>query len=100
MIKEGAMFEQLTDMQWALLEGLFKEPEKRGRGKPHAPWRAVVNSVLHVYLTGCKWDAVPKLPGYASKSTSHRWFVRWKEIGLLDQIVALVRSNEPLAVDY
>ncbi len=90
------MFESLTDAQWALLEPLFPAPVKRGRGKPHAPWRSVVNSILAVLLTGIKWAALPKLEVFASKSASHRWFVEWDKNGFLAQILGLLRESSSL----
>jgi transposase len=90
------MFESLTDAQWALLEPLFTTPAKRGRGKPHAPWRTVVNSILAVLLTGIKWAALPKSEPFASKSASHRWFVEWDKNGFLAQILGLLREASSL----
>ncbi len=43
----GNQFEGLSDNQWQLLEIFFpNEPKKRGKGKPHTPWREVCNSLL------------------------------------------------------
>ena len=45
-------FEGLTDAQWQLLEPLLpKDPEQRGRGSPHAPWRQVCNTILWILIT-------------------------------------------------
>lgn len=90
------MFESLTDAQWALLEPLFTTPEKRGRGKPHAPWRTVLNSILFVLLRGMKWSALPKSEEYASKSASHRWFVEWDKTGFLGQILGVLCESSSL----
>jgi transposase len=90
------MFQSLTDEQWALLEPLFTTPVKRGRGKPHAPWRTVVNSILVVLLTGIKWAGLPKLKEFASKSASHRWFVEWDKNGFLNQILTVLREAPSL----
>jgi transposase len=83
-----SLFEPLTDLQWQALETLFPVPAKRSRGKPHTPWRAVVNSILFILLTGAKWEALPKSPEYASKSAAHRWYKIWKANGVLDQMLA------------
>ena len=90
------MYESLTDEQWELLEPLFITPAKRGRGKPHAPWRTVVNSVLKVLLTGVKWAGLPKSEQFASKSASHRWFVEWDKNGFLSQILQILREGSSL----
>jgi transposase len=93
------MFEPLTDQQWALLEPLFPKPSRRGRGKPHSPWRSVVNSILYVLDTGSKWHLLPKKgenPHFVAKSIAHRWFLFWESGGLLSQI--LTSLGMPTAV--
>ncbi|OGN65513.1 MAG: hypothetical protein A3E80_06410 [Chlamydiae bacterium RIFCSPHIGHO2_12_FULL_49_9] len=80
----------LKDHEWQRIETLFPKPEKRGRGKPHTPWRSVVNTVLFVLKTDCKWSQVPKGPEWASKSAAHRYFKLWKETGLLDTVHSLI----------
>jgi transposase len=84
----------VTDLEWQALEPLFPKPLKRGRGKPHTPWRAVVNAILFVLRTGSKWSALPKDPVFSSKSAAHRWFVVWDKSGLLDQILAVVDAQQ------
>ena len=42
-------FEGLSDSSLQLFEDIFsKEPENRGRGMPHAPFRHVVNTLLYI----------------------------------------------------
>jgi len=81
-------YQELTDLQWQALEPLFPHPVKRGRGKPHAAWRSVLNSILFVLAAGAKWDALPQNPSFAPKSVAHRWYKAWRSDGLLDQILA------------
>lgn len=90
-------YQALTDLQWQVLEPLFPNPVKRGRGKPHTPWRAVLNSILFILATRLKWEALPKTPEYASKSAAHRWFKTWKADGFLDQIVSKLQELSILA---
>ena len=85
-------YHELSDVQWQAIESFFQTQMKRGRGKPHAPWRQVVNSILFVLATGAKWDALPKLPSFASKSVAHRWYKAWQRSGLLDQILAKLQG--------
>lgn len=86
-MQDNKPYEKLTDLQWQALESLFPKIEKRGRGKPHTPWRSVLNSILFVLRTKTKWEALPKEEGFASKSASHRWFKIWKKNGFLHQIL-------------
>ena len=49
-------FEGLNDLEWKLFEDIFpKKPEKRARGMPHTPFRYVLNSLLYILITGCRW---------------------------------------------
>ncbi len=91
------MFESLTDAQWSLVESQFPEPEKRGRGKPHAPWRAVLNSILFILMTGAKWGSLPKMEAFASKSASHRWVLIWNKNGFLEKIIESLKGFSSLS---
>src|SRR2546423_13416212 len=72
-------FEGLSDLEWRLFEDVFPPaPPKRGRGMPHAPFRQILNTVLYVLITGCRWCDVPRGPQCASKSATHRWPQRWQ----------------------
>jgi transposase len=91
--------EPLTDLQWQLLEPLFPNPVKRTRGKPHTPWRSVMNSIFYVLFTGLKWGSLPKDPAYATKSAAHRWFVLWEKSGFLKQIVETYQTMAKMGSD-
>jgi transposase len=82
-----ARFIGLTDNQWRLIKGFFPEPLKREKGKPHTPWRAVVNTILWVLTTGSRWCDVPTGKQWASRSASHRWLGCWKENGCLEHLL-------------
>ncbi len=84
-------FEGLSDLEWRLFEDIFpKEAEKRERGMPHAPFRHVLNTLLYVLITGCRWCDVPKGEIWASKSAAHRWLQRWQTDGRLDNLQARI----------
>ena len=78
-------FEGVSDDQWDMFEALLPKPSaKRGRGMPHAPFRCVLNSILYVLITGSRWCDIPRdTKVFASKSSSHRWLIRWQEDGTL-----------------
>jgi transposase len=81
-------FEGLSDAAWVILSGLFPPPpEKRGRGMPHSPFRSVINSILYVLITGCRWSDLPiGRADFASKSSAHRWLMRWQDDGTLEKL--------------
>jgi transposase len=81
-------FEGLSDDAWVMLSVLLPSlPEKRGRGMPPAPFRSVINSILYVLITGCRWCDLPLGKAeFASKSSAHRWLTRWQDDGTLDKL--------------
>ena len=87
-------FNGLTDAQWKVIElQLPKEPEKRGKGYPHAPLRLICNTILWVLITGSRWCDVPRGEQWGSASSAHRWLGRWQADGTLDKILtALIET--------
>ena len=64
-------FEGLSDLEWKLFEDVFPEtPKKRGRGMPPVPFRYVLNSLLYILITGCRWCDLPQGKIWASKSSA------------------------------
>ena len=77
-------FDGLNDMEWQLFADIFPPaPPRRSRGMPHTPFRQVVNTLLYVLITGCRWCDLPRGPQWASKSAAHRWLQRWQVDGTL-----------------
>jgi hypothetical protein len=60
---EGSMagrFEGVSDLEWRLFADIVPPaPPKRGRGMPHVPFRKILNTLLDVLITGCRWRDVP-----------------------------------------
>ena len=50
------------------------------------PFRYVLNTLLYILITGCRWCDVPQGKQWASKSSAHRWLKRWQENGTLTQL--------------
>jgi transposase len=76
--------EGLRDLEWKLCADLLPpEPTKRGRGMPQTSCRQVVNTLLSILITGCRWCDLPRGPHWASKSAAHRWLQRWQADGPL-----------------
>ena len=77
-------FEGVSDLEWRLFEDIFPPaPPQRGRGMPHAPFRTVLNTLLYILSTECRWCDIPRGPQWASKSATHRWLQRWQADGTL-----------------
>ncbi|KOR31186.1 hypothetical protein TI04_02195 [Achromatium sp. WMS2] len=74
-------FEGLSDSEWQMFADLFPTPKIRKRGMPLTPFRKVLNTLLYVLITGCRWCDVPIGESWASKSAAHRWLKRWQVDG-------------------
>src|SRR5262249_46347076 len=48
----------LSDAQWARIRSLLPTGKKRGR--PHADERRILDGILYVLRTGCRWNDVPR----------------------------------------
>jgi transposase len=84
-------FEGLSDLEWRLFVDIMPpEPTMRGRGMPPTPFRKVVNTLLSLLITGCRWCDTPRGPRWASKSAAHRWLQRWQADGTLARMQARV----------
>ena len=77
-------FEGLSDLEWPLFAAMFPpESTPRGRGMPPTSFRKVVNTLLDILITGCRWCDLPRGAQWASKSAAHRWLRRWQADGTL-----------------
>jgi transposase len=47
----------LSDAQWQRIKRLIQRPQRRGR--PRANEREVLNGILYVLSTGCRWEDLP-----------------------------------------
>ena len=83
-------FEGLNDLEWKLFEDIFPTKEKRGKGMPYTPFRYVLNSLISILITGCRWCDLPQGKIWASKSAAHRWLKRWKEDGTFEHLQARI----------
>ena len=91
-------FEGVSEAQWEVLKLLLPPaPEKRGQGMPHTAWRWVVNTILYVLITGCRWCDVPQGPPWAPRSTAHRWLGRWQREGLWQRVLNGILALAELA---
>ncbi|EHP39620.1 ISRSO1-transposase [Cupriavidus basilensis OR16] len=63
----------LTDVEWAAMEGLLPKPAQRGRRRK-ADLREVINALRYLVRSGCGWRMLPKdFPGW---QTVYWWFRR------------------------
>lgn len=75
-------FRGLTDAQWLKLSiHILREERKRGRIMPDP--RKLLNSMLYVLITGCRWCDIPRGKKWAKRSTAHKWLGMWSKDGTL-----------------
>jgi transposase len=76
---------------WKKIKKLFPKPAKqRGRGRPRADDRAVLNGIWYVMWTGCQWKAIHKDWFGVSSSVLHERFQTWQQTGLFDKIMKIM----------
>jgi putative transposase len=83
----------LTDDQWALVEPLILAFEDRVRPGPErtVDLREVLNTLLYLNRTGCQWAMLPH--DLLSKSTVYDYFAKWRDNGLFQRIVDVLRTQ-------
>ncbi len=87
-------FTGLTDVEWAVIEPLLPEqPKKSGKGRPHAFFRDILNTILWVLITGARWIDAPRGKGFGARSTSHRWLGIWTTDETWSKIKALLMGQ-------
>jgi len=75
----------LTDEEWAVLEGLL--PSERGRkARPAHDNRRFLNGMLHVLRVGCPWRDMHER--YGKWNSVYVRFRRWAEQGVWDAMLA------------
>ena len=84
----------LTDVQWARLEPLLKEPrgERHAGGRPRKhERRRVVDAMLYVVKTGCQWRQLPS--NFPPWKTVHEQFRSWRDNGVWERVSKALREQ-------
>jgi putative transposase len=61
--------------------------KKRGRGRPRADNRAVLNAIWYVLWTGCQWKAIDRSWFGVSSSVIHERFQTWQRQGIFAKMM-------------
>jgi transposase len=80
----------LTDEQWAVIEGLVPPVRSGGRPEKH-PKRAVVNAIFYVVRTGCSWRQLPH--DFPPWQTVFWYFKKWRADGTVDRLHDALRNR-------
>lgn len=80
----------LSDKEWAILEGLIPAPKSGGRPALHSR-REIVNAIRYVLRNGGGWRALPHdFPPY---TTVYDYFRAWRDSGLWEQVNRVLRER-------
>lgn len=75
----------LSDPQWKRIKRFL--PKAKARGRPRADDREVINGILYVLSTGCRWEDLPHDIA-ASYQTCHRRLLEFQRRRIWQKIVA------------
>ena len=90
--KRKAYPSDLTDAQWTIVEPLIPAPRSNRGGRPRElDMREVLNTLLYLNRSGCKWEMLPHdlLP----KSSGYDYFAQWRDDGTWTKMVAALRER-------
>jgi transposase len=82
-------FREVSDDEWELIRPHL--PPRAKVGRPRADDRRVLNGILYVLTTGCRWMDMPKR--YGHYSTAWRRLKRWEREGVWSKIVEALASK-------
>ena len=82
----------LTDLEWANIEHLFRTPPKGKGGRPRKyELREVVNALFYLAKGGCSWRMLPHdFPPWGLVSY---YFYTWRDAGLIQQVHDVLRVD-------
>lgn len=91
MGRDGALptIWEVPEELWKQIEPVLLEldPPKR-KGRKRADQRKMLEGVIFRMRSGCQWNHLPNELG--DDSTIHRTFQRWVELGVLEQVWAVL----------
>lgn len=78
-------FKGLSDSQWDIIGPLLPRPSRRV-GRPSPDLRRVLNTILYIEITGCRWCDVPVGEQWAKRSTAHEWLGHLQKSGTWERV--------------
>jgi transposase len=82
-------FREVSDYEWEVVRP-FLPPMSRV-GRPRADDRMVLNGILYVLTSGCRWCK------YGSYKTAWRRLKKWEEMGVWESIFKTLASMRDLS---
>lgn len=83
---------ELPDELWERIEPILERRyPPAATGRPRADLRKMLDAIVFRMRTGCQWNRMPER--FGPDSTVHKWFQRFVEDGVLEEIWALLISE-------
>jgi transposase len=82
-------FEELDDVKWNKIAPFLPPHAKEGRPRAHD--RSIINGILYVLITGCRWVDLPKR--YGDDSTANRRLKNWENLGAWKKVMDALMSQ-------
>lgn len=80
---------EVPDELWERMEPLIIEQDPpKETGRPRVNPRNVMDAIIFRIRTGCQWNHIPRV--YGDDASIHRTFQRWVELGLFEQLWAVL----------
>jgi transposase len=86
-------FREISDFEWEVIRPFL--PPRSRVGRPRADDRMVLNGILYVLTTGCRWCDMPA--EYGSYKTAWRRLKKWEEMGVWESIFKALVSMRGLS---
>ncbi len=86
----GKNFKKLTSVQYRVILKIMDWTPPKERGTPRKDLMKIWNSIFYVLFHRVSWKDIPNDPAFAPKSTAHRWFHTWKNLGILDHVLSVL----------
>ena len=90
-------FQEITYSQWKTIQKHLPKPARTGR--PRADDRTMIDAIIFVLITGCRWIDLPAR--YGSKSSTHRRFQNLQQNGVWKNILSelINTAHKPGRID-
>jgi transposase len=86
-------FREVSDYEWEVIRPFL--PPRSRVGRPRADDRMVLNGILYVLTSGCRWCDMPA--EYGSYKTAWRRLKKWEEMGVWESIFKTLASMRGLS---
>lgn len=88
-------YQRLTDEQWEDICWLVPRQE---RGRPRTRDRQMLDAILYVLWTGCRWEELPST--FPPRASVHRRFKVWSKAGFFEKVFKRLKKRLPQSEVY